>query len=41
MYSLAQGDITRLKTIEGILVSEAFTFLSYEADVAISDNIKI
>lgn len=41
MHHLAEGDILKINKVASISVSDAFTFLAYELDVRVSDNIKM
>jgi len=41
MYALSKGDVTKMGAVQLISISEAFTFLSYETDVNMTNSIKI
>ena len=41
MYRLCDGDISKLETITKLNVLEAFTWLSYETDLASLKKVKI
>ncbi len=41
MYSLADGDITKMNDVTLIYIEEALTFLCYEKDLNIQNNINL
>lgn len=41
MYSLADGDFTKISKVESMSVEEAFTFMAYERDLHLQENVKI
>lgn len=41
MYNLASGDVLKINQVSSISVGDALTFLAYELDVRVSENIKM
>lgn len=38
---MANGDVLKIKEVTRLPVAEVFTFLAYEQDVRVSENIKL
>lgn len=41
MHSLADGDVTKMEAVSLIYIEEALTFLCYEKDLNIQNNVKV
>jgi hypothetical protein len=41
MYALADGDVTKMNDVTLIYIEEALTFLCYEKDLNIQNNVKL
>ena len=41
MYALADSDITKMEAVSLIYIEEALTFLCYEKDLNIQNNVKV
>lgn len=41
MYALADGDVTKMEAVSLIYIEEALTFLCYEKDLNIQNNVKV
>tara|TARA_R100000781_G_scaffold114925_2_gene87889 strand:- start:389 stop:538 length:150 start_codon:yes stop_codon:yes gene_type:complete len=41
MYELAGGDVTKMERVTLIYIEEALTFMAYERDIRINQNINL
>lgn len=41
MYNLCDGDVTKMEAVSLIYIEEALTFLCYEKDLIIQNNVKV